>query len=130
MKTIKEILGDQYPDFMEYCTTSEKSYLSDISPSDYVAFRVQYGVSREYVNEIKDRIISGKVCKTDTVFFDVPKTLEIVETMDDVLSVDELDEVSVIEKNAVDDDVEDIAEDKPSQDISVNNICVVNVDDE
>lgn len=24
MKTIKEILGDQYPDFMEYCTTSEK----------------------------------------------------------------------------------------------------------
>lgn len=130
MKTIKEILGDQYPDFMEYCTTSEKSYLSDISPSDYVAFRVQYGVSREYVNEIKDRIISGKVCKTDTVFFDVPKTLEIVETMDDVLSVDELDGVSVIEKNAVDDDVEDIAEDKPSQDISVNNICVVNVDDE
>lgn len=130
MKTIKEILGDQYPDFMEYCTTSEKSYLSDISPSDYVAFRVQYGVSREYVNEIKDRIISGKVCKTDIVFFDVPKTLEIVETMDDALSVDELDEVSVIEKNAVDDDVEDIAEDKPSQDISVNNICVVNVDDE
>lgn len=91
---------------------------------------MQYGVSREYVNEIKDRIISGKVCKTDTVFFDVPKTLEIVETMDDVLSVDELDEVSVIEKNAVNDDVEDIAEDKPSQDISVNNICVVNVDDE
>lgn len=130
MKTIKEILGDQYTDFMEYCTTSEKSYPSDISPSDYVAFRVQYRVSREYVNGIKDKINSGEVCKADAIVFDVPKTVEIVETMNDGSSVDVQDKSTTIKENTAYDDVEDIAEDKPSQDISVINICVVNVDDE
>ena len=130
MKTIKEILGDQYPDFMEYCTASEKRYPSDFSPSDYVAFRVQYRVSREYVNEIKEKINSGEVCKADAIVFDVPKTVESVETIDDVLSVDEQYEVSVIKKNAIGDDIEDIDEDESIQDKSVKNVCVDNVDNE
>ena len=130
MRTIKEILGDQYPDFMDYCIASEKSYPFDISLADYVAFRVQYRVSREYVNEIKDKINSGEVCKADAIVFDVPKTVESVETIDDVLSVDEQDEVSVIKKNAIGDDIEDIEEDESIQDESVNNVCVDNVDNE
>lgn len=125
MKTIKEILGDQYPDFMEYCTASEKRYPSDFSPSDYVAFRVQYRVSREYINEIKDKINSGEVCKADAIVFDVPKTVESVETIDDVVSVDEQDEVSVIKKNAIGDDIEDIDEDESIQEESVNDACIV-----
>ena len=130
MRTIKEILGDQYPDFMDYCIASEKSYPFDISLADYVAFRVQYRVSREYVNEIKDKINSGEVCKADAIVFDVPKTVESVETIDDVLSVDEQYEVSVIKKNAIGDDIEDIDEDESIQDESVNNVCVDNVDNE
>lgn len=66
MKTIKGILGDKYQDFMEYCTKAEKIYPDEIFPSDYVAFRVQYNVSREYVKEIKNRIICDDNCDYET----------------------------------------------------------------
>lgn len=66
MFTIKELLGKKYSDFVEYCIVSEKVYPVDISSSDYVAFRVQYDVSREYVNEIKSKINCGIVAPTDT----------------------------------------------------------------
>lgn len=128
MKTIKEILGDQYTDFMEYCTTSEKSYPSDISPSDYVAFRVQYRVSREYVNGIKDKINSGEVCKADAIVFDVPKTVEIVETMNDGSSVDVQDKSTTIKENTAYDDIEDTDEDKPVQNESVDDAGIVNAE--
>lgn len=128
MKTIKEILGDQYSDFMEYCTTSEKSYPSDISPSDYVAFRVQYRVSREYVNGIKDKINSGEVCKADAIVFDVPKTVEIVETMNDGSSVDVQDKSTTIKENTAYDDIEDTDEDKPVQNESVDDAGIVNAE--
>ena len=128
MKTIKEILGDQYTDFMEYCTTSEKSYPSDISPSDYVAFRVQYRVSREYVNEIKDKINSGEVYKADAIVFDASKTVEIVETMEDGSSVDVQDESFVIKENIGNYDIDGTNEDKSIQDESVNDACIVNAE--
>lgn len=79
MVTIQDILDGQYPDFLAYCIASEKVYPTDISPSDYVAFRVQYEVSRDYINEIKDRINKGEVCKTAAVVFDEPQKTEIVE---------------------------------------------------
>lgn len=126
MGTIKEILGDQYPDFMEYCIASEISYPSDISPSDYVAFRAQYRVSREYVNEIKDKINKGEVCKADAIVIDMPKTVKILETMDDGASVDGKDESYVNKEKTVYDGIEDKDEDKLIQDESVNNACIVN----
>ena len=73
MKTIKDTLGDKYPDFLEYCIAAEKIYPIDISPSDYVAFRVQYGVSRDYISKIKDTIINGESIDIDIVSCDEPK---------------------------------------------------------
>lgn len=87
MITIKEILGDEYSDFVEFCAVSEKIYPYDISSSDYVAFRTQYGVDRKYVSEIKDKINSGKACIADTVSFVVSQNSEIVEQGEDLQKV-------------------------------------------
>lgn len=57
--TIKEILGTKYIDFQEFCFKGDKHFPEDLTASDYVAFRVQYSVSREYVNEIKNILALG-----------------------------------------------------------------------
>jgi hypothetical protein len=122
MTTIQDILGSQYPDFMAYCIASEKVYPTDISPSDYVAFRVQYGVSREYINEIKDRINKGEVCKTTAAISDAQQKAGIVQHVEEkqeteakdssllidtqkiIKPVDEIDQTaSTVEEVGVDD---------------------------
>lgn len=98
--TIKDILGTEYQDFQEFCVESEKFYSDELAASDFVAFRVQYGVSRDYVNEIKKRIEIGKICNQeiakeeseikvslddepkDEVTFDIGEELGVVEDQD------------------------------------------------
>lgn len=129
MLTIKEILGDKYPDFLEYCAASELVYSIDISPSDYVAFRSRYGVNRDYVNEIRDRINKGEVSKTDAVTFDVPKSEEIDKNVEDVQTVDFNDDSIIIKENAAD-IVDDFVEDFSLKDESIDFNCVVDADEE
>ncbi|MBR1677456.1 MAG: hypothetical protein IJ706_09130 [Clostridia bacterium] len=98
--TIKDILGTEYQDFQEFCVEGEKKYSDELTTSDFVAFRVQYGVSRDYVNEIKKRIERGGICdkeiakeeteikvflddkSKDEVTFDLGKEPEVVEDQD------------------------------------------------
>lgn len=89
---------------------------------------MQYRVSREYVNGIKDKINSGEVCKADAIVFDVPKTVEIVETMNDGSSVDVQDKSTTIKENTAYDDIEDTDEDKPVQNESVDDAGIVNAE--
>lgn len=57
---INEILGNEYQDFLEFCSSWGKTYPDELSVSDFLAFRVQYGKSREYVEIIKSILKEGK----------------------------------------------------------------------
>lgn len=112
MLTIKEILGNQYSDFMKYCTESEKKYPVDIFPSDYVAFRVQYGVSRDYINEIKNKLNNGGDSEDNKVS-SVDEVHEIVivkqtKNLQDVVSEEDLE---IATANLTETDIEEVNED-------------------
>lgn len=59
--TITEVLGMEYQDFLEFCSNWGKTYLDELSPSDFVAFRVQYGRDRDYIEKIKATLKKGRV---------------------------------------------------------------------
>lgn len=112
MLTIKEILGNQYSDFMKYCTESEKKYPVDIFPFDYVAFRVQNGVSRDYVNEIKNKL-NNRGASEDNKISSVDEVHEIVivkqtKNLQDVVSEEDLE---IATANLTETDIEKVNED-------------------
>ncbi len=50
---INEMLEIEHQDFLEFCSNWGKAYPDELSVSDFLAFRVQYGRSRECVEKIK-----------------------------------------------------------------------------
>lgn len=53
MVRIASIFTTEYSDFLEYCDLADKEFAEDLTPADYVAFRSQYGWSREAAEEIR-----------------------------------------------------------------------------
>ena len=53
MVRIASIFTREYSDFLEYCDLADKEFAEDLTPADYVAFRSQYGWSREAAEEIR-----------------------------------------------------------------------------
>lgn len=49
-------LDNSFSDFADYCFLCGKEFISDLNPTDFVAFRTQYGVSREYVAKIRRKL--------------------------------------------------------------------------
>lgn len=125
MVTIKELLGAKYHDFMEYCIMSGKVYPVEISSSDYVAFRVKYGVNRNYVNEIRDKINNVDIPKVDDSVFDVPKKEKIHERIHDSRDT-VLKNTSFIMKEApVSETIKSIDDDADMWDNSGDEPCII-----
>lgn len=57
---IEDILTTEYSDFLEFCSAAGKTFVSELTNVDYIAFRSGYGQSKNRVNEIKDILNSGK----------------------------------------------------------------------
>ena len=55
---IADILQSEYSDFLEFCLNADKRYRSELAKSDYVAFRSQYGISREKIAQLRKLIES------------------------------------------------------------------------
>ena len=53
---ITDVLKTEYADFLDFCSTSGKLFVNELTGIDYVAFRTSYSRSREYVNTIKSLI--------------------------------------------------------------------------
>ncbi len=53
---IADALSNKYSDFLSFCSSCGKTYTHELANVDYVAFRVSYGKSREYISEIKSCI--------------------------------------------------------------------------
>ena len=49
---IADILKTEYSDFLDFCMNADKQYRDELSNADYVAFRSQYGVSREDIAKL------------------------------------------------------------------------------
>lgn len=72
-------LDNSYSDFADYCFLCGKEYISDLNPADFVAFRTQYGVTREYVAKIRRKLEEYKQ-------HTINKVIDI--TFDDILMTD------------------------------------------
>ena len=53
---IRDILEGQYPSFLTYCEEVGKVFVHELDMSDYIAYRMEYGVGREEANDIKSYI--------------------------------------------------------------------------
>lgn len=96
--TLTELLGNEYLDFQEYCRSGEKEYPSDLSNADFVAFRVQYGVSRDYVNEIKRKIATP----TEQLVNVVKNNIDESTTCAPVTNSSKIIDVATTEQNVLD----------------------------
>jgi len=50
---IQNALKTEYADFANFCKLSDKQFVHELTMSDYIAFRTQMGVTREYVAGIQ-----------------------------------------------------------------------------
>ncbi len=50
---ISDIITSEYSDFLSYCSSSGKLFVSDLTNVDFVAFRTMSGQTREYIKTIK-----------------------------------------------------------------------------
>lgn len=50
---ISDIITSEYSDFLSYCSSSGKNFISDLTKVDFVAFRTISGQTREYIEKIK-----------------------------------------------------------------------------
>lgn len=53
---IADIITTEYADFLSYCALSGKTFISELTNIDYVAFRTSTGRSREYIKKIRNII--------------------------------------------------------------------------
>ncbi|MPM14832.1 hypothetical protein SDC9_61196 [bioreactor metagenome] len=78
---IADILQSEYSDFLEFCLNADKKYRSELVGADYVAFRSQYGISRERIAQLR-RLIESHEATSDPAHLAnddsvVPKTSDI-----------------------------------------------------
>lgn len=50
---IDDVITSEYSDFLSYCSSASKVFISELSNIDFVAFRTSFGKTREYVNKIR-----------------------------------------------------------------------------
>ena len=53
---IKDVLGDQFLDFQEFCAEKWKLFIGDLNPSDFEEFCSSYGVSYDYITTIQSKL--------------------------------------------------------------------------
>ncbi len=51
---IRDALDERYNDFIDFCVSIDKQYISELIKSDFIAFRNRLGKTREYISEIRN----------------------------------------------------------------------------
>lgn len=62
---IADILKTEYCDFLEFCLNADKHYRDELVNADYVAFRSQYGFSRDEISRLREYVESFIVTDED-----------------------------------------------------------------
>lgn len=111
-KTIFDIIGYDYPEFASFCSNAGKIYPDDLTSADYVAFRSQYGVTREYVLSIKAMFLEN-ISILSTPLIELQKN-ETTSGALDMQGDDEIDNAidSINEQEIKSDETQYIAKDR------------------
>lgn len=85
-KKIVDVLPSEYSEFFDYCRNSGKEYIGEITFADYIAFRSQYGLERQFVEEIR-KIIESELGEQKDDHEDYPYSNVSLEEDDDEYEV-------------------------------------------
>ena len=55
---IRDALKTEYADFVDFCVSLDKQFISELTTSDFIAFRTQHGATRDYVASIRHALDS------------------------------------------------------------------------
>jgi len=55
---IRDALKTEYTDFVDFCVSLDKQFISELTTSDFIAFRTQYGATRDYIACIRQALES------------------------------------------------------------------------
>lgn len=111
---IADILQSKYSDFLKFCLNADKRYRSELVGADYVAFRSQYGISREEVAQLRkfiesyDQTVDSGSSVNVTIESD--KADDVFETPDD--SIPLKNEVIVTEAPLIKDGTSELPQDE------------------
>lgn len=110
---IEDALATEYADFLKYCETSGKVFISDLSNLDFVAFRSLTGTSRDKIAEIRRALDSYDGVAAGTPINDLAANSEeqmdasnghLVSSISEQAIEDVEDTLVKIEPNALKDD--------------------------
>ena len=82
-----------YPDFLRYCKEAGKQFVDELDREDFIAYRVEYSVSRERVEQIKKLLNfqEQKSAERISVPQDISNNLGVTEdSLDKFFNVDDL----------------------------------------
>lgn len=90
---IRDALKTEYADFVDFCRSLDKQFISELTTSDFIAFRTQRGATRDYVASIRHALDSydpdaepqEEATQAD-LSFEEPAVVEFVE---DIIAVSE-----------------------------------------
>jgi len=83
---IRDALKTEYSDFADFCMSLDKQFVSELTTSDFIAFRTQHGTTRDYIARIQHTLDSFvpdaeahiEVAQADLPFED-PSAVELIE---------------------------------------------------
>ena len=57
---IKDKLQNSYKNFLQYCSETRKNFVDELSAEDFIAYRTEYSVSKEEIEQLKSFIYSSE----------------------------------------------------------------------
>ena len=82
---ISDALSIEYKDFLEFCASLDKHFIVELTTSDFIAFRTQFGATREYVTEIR-KILEDYNSNFEKSTFTPVENSEIEEKKESVIT--------------------------------------------
>lgn len=55
---IRDALKTEYADFVDFCISLDKQFISELTTSDFIAFRTQHNATRDYIANIRHMLYS------------------------------------------------------------------------
>ena len=94
---ITDLISTEYSDFLDYCSAAGKTFVSELTNVDFVAFRASSGRSRDYIKAIREMlehpvVISATETRsttTDSIDNDQDSSNDILSDNPSVTSDDE-----------------------------------------
>ena len=78
-----KLLG-QYKDFLNYCNESGKKFVDELDSEDFIAYRTEYSVPREQVEQLKNLLNFQEHTSTEKISNEPEDSLQKYFSIDDI----------------------------------------------